>query len=213
MERDEQKPRDWGRVGLELLAYAERCAAAYRWRTGGSWDLAAGWTPSDVVQRVIEKHLDGSRRYDPSRGSFLPWLKMQIRSVMSAQALSAASRHETDSIVTDDGDDRLEWTVVGTGGSGRSLRDRPDNPEQILIRRETPVESDILGDLLESIAGDSELEEYVQAILLDGCEPQPRFVSEWLGVPVESVYGRLKRLRRLTRREPTHEGATETDYR
>ena len=46
--------------------------------------------------------------------------------------------------------------------------------------------------------GIPELEKVVDAVA-SGCEPKPRHLAMELGVPVEDIYNRMKRLRRRAR--------------
>ncbi len=49
--------------------------------------------------------------------------------------------------------------------------------------------------IFNAVSGEPELEEVVEAII-NGCEPKPRYLAAEIGVPVEDIYNRRKRIRR-----------------
>jgi DNA-directed RNA polymerase specialized sigma24 family protein len=175
---------DWSAVGKDLLAFAEWRARNYQW--GSSGNLAAGPSLEDVVQRVIEKTISGERRWDPAKGPLVPWLKDQMKSVMDALTNAAVRRHETQAPEMDS----LEEFVEGPVAS-QSL-----SPEGILLDKEAAAQMAERADaLFQAVNGEPELEAVMNAIL-DGCEPKPRYLAAELGVSVEEINYRLKRLRR-----------------
>lgn len=100
VERETRKlllEADWSTIRKELLVHATWQARHYRWYLGGDEELACGYTIEDVVHEVIVKALSGTRRWDRAKGPLLPWLKMQINSVIDALAQSAAHRREASS--------------------------------------------------------------------------------------------------------------------
>ena len=147
-------------------------------------DLAPGISLADVVQRVIEKTLSGERQWDPTKGPLVPWLKDQIKSVLDALAKSAPHRHETQALA---GEDKAERVGIGAASP-------PPNPEEQLLQAER------VNTLFQAVSGEQELEEVLEAVM-NGCEPKPRYLAAELGVPVENINNRLKRLRRRVLRE------------
>lgn len=204
---------DWAQIGKELLAFAVYRAKLYRWRSGGLHLLARGMELQDVVQDVIVKTLRGQRKWEPHTGPLVPWLKDQVKSEIDALAKSAAHRRE-ESLEPD-------WQVVeeGTGPeeqpalqAGRSSADPSVDAEAVLIEAEDTLSAGKkVGALFDAIDGDQELEEVVQAVL-DGCEPKPRYLAEHLGLSVEEINNRVKRLRRRAfgiAKDPKHGQAEE----
>jgi DNA-directed RNA polymerase specialized sigma24 family protein len=188
---------NWGQIGKELLAFAVVRARIYRWRTGGIHLLARGMELQDVVQDVIDKTLRGQRQWKPDKGPLVPWLMDQVKSEIDALAKSAAHRRE-ESLEPDwqdaEGWDRAEEQAVLQKSASY---DAPSvEPERILIESEDILSAEKkVGALFEAISSEQELEVVVQAVL-DGCEPKPRYLAEHLGVPVEDINNRVKRLRR-----------------
>jgi DNA-directed RNA polymerase specialized sigma24 family protein len=148
--------------------------------------LAAGQSLEDVVQHVIEKTISGERHWDPARGPLLPWLKDQVKGVIDALAKAAVRRHETQAPE----EDNLEEFVEGPGAS-RSL-----SPEAILLEKEAAAQMAERADALFQAVNDELELEAVMSAILNGCEPKPRYLAAELGVSVEDINNRLKRLRR-----------------
>lgn len=184
---------DWGTIRRELLAYATWRARNYRWHRGDSVQLAEGKTVEDVVQEVIVKALNGIRRWDPDKGQLLPWLQAQSRSVIDALAKSAPHRRET----SEENEERL---VYETGYYGlrvsRLATGQSSDPLEIVLKKEAKAQIEQKVDaLFQAVDGEPELKEVLEAIMND-CEPKARCLAQELGVPVEDVYNRLRRLRR-----------------
>jgi DNA-directed RNA polymerase specialized sigma24 family protein len=175
---------DWGAIGVELLAFAAWRAQNYRWASGQHMELAPGISLADVVQRVIEKTLSGERQWDPTKGPLVPWLKDQVKSVLDALAKSAPHRHEVPALEGEDGAERV----------GICAASPPPNPEEHLLQAER------VNALFQAVSGEQALEEVLEAVM-NGCEPKPRYLAAELGVPVEDINNRLKRLRRRVLRE------------
>jgi DNA-directed RNA polymerase specialized sigma24 family protein len=148
--------------------------------------LAAGQSLEDMVQQIIEKTISGERHWDPAKGPLVPWLKDQVKSVIDTLANAAVRRHETQS--AEGGD--IEESVAGPSTS-RSL-----SLETILLENEAAAQmAERVDGLFQAVNDDPELEAVMSAIL-DGCEPKPRYLAAELGVSVEDINNRLKRLRR-----------------
>ena len=165
------------------------------------------------MQAVILDTISGTRKWDPSKGELLPWLKSQVRSEIDALARSAAHRREYPLQPTPDESDASgdEPAIIPVEGDilGNRL---PANPEQMVIKKEDASEAEArVNRLFEAIKGEPELEELLQAII-DGCEPKPRFLAAHLGVSIQEVNNRRKRLHRramgLERAEDEREEAT-----
>jgi hypothetical protein len=148
--------------------------------------LAAGQSLEDMVQQIIEKTISGERHWDPAKGPLVPWLKDQVKSVIDTLANAAVRRHETQS--AEGGD--IEESVAGPSTS-RSL-----SLETILLENEAAAQmAERVDGLFQAVNDDPELEAVMSAIL-NGCEPKPRYLAAELGVSVEDINNRLKRLRR-----------------
>ena len=150
----------------------------YRWQSGRHIEFAPGSTPEDVIQRVIEKTLSGERRWDPTKGPLVPWLKDQVKSVIDALATSAPSRREVLAVERDEEDQEEKELAV-----------QPTTQEKKLLTAER------VNALFQAVSDDRELEEVVEAIM-NGCEPTPRHLAAELNVSVQDINNRLKRIRR-----------------
>ena len=170
---------EWSTIYRTLLAHTVWQARRYRWSCSGHLDLAAGYTVEDVVQEVIVRALCGTRRWDPERGQLLPWLESQARSIIDALVKSASHRHE------------VHTSEVGGFDFAQSA-----NPLIILEKREAEVQNqERVQALFQIVEGEPELSEILQ-VILDGCEPWPRYIALALDISVREVDNRLKRLRR-----------------
>lgn len=189
----EMEAQDWGKVFKRVLFHAECRARKYYWRTGRGFDLAKGWTPEDVVQHVIEKTINGERRWNPKKGPLVPWLRDQVNSVIDALWKSEAGKYEAGFPETEEDDDSMEWLPVA-GGQANELGNSPRAEENSISAAER------MDELWKAIGDDEEVADYVWA-LQDGCRPEPRYLAEQLGVSREEIYNRKKRLKTLLLRE------------
>jgi DNA-directed RNA polymerase specialized sigma24 family protein len=149
--------------------------------------LAAGQSLEDVVQHVIEKTISGERHWDPAKGPLVPWLKDQVKSVIDAIANAAVRRHETQAA---EGDNAEEFVEDHPGAS------RPLSPEAIVLEKEAAAQVAERADALFQAVNDEPELEAVMSAILNGCAPKPRYLAAELGVSVEDINNRLKRLRR-----------------
>lgn len=181
------------------MAFALWRADRYRWRSGSADTLPNGYEVRDIVQHVIEKTINGDRKWDPDKGELLPWLKDQVKSVIDAMANSASHRWEA--YFSDDDENGLteqeEFTAQQIDPSENLDR---LTPEEVILDKESDEERREkalikYAAIFYAIEGDEELEEVLDAVI-NGCELKPRFLARELNVPVENINNRLKRLRR-----------------
>jgi len=170
---------DWIITRKELVTYTNWRASHYWWPRGNGFELVQGITIEDVVQIIIIKVLSGIRRWDPARGELFPWLQAQSNSIIDAFAKSAPNRHE-----------------VNLPEAENLAIFQASDPLEIVLDQETQSQMEQrVTALLRAIDTEPELKEILE-IILDGCEPQPRYLALALGVPVPNINNRLKRLRR-----------------
>lgn len=188
------KNADWATIGKRLLAFAIWRARKYDWCVAETLEVAQGITLEDVVQHVIIKTLSGERRWDPERGPLEPWLKDQIKSVIDAQYNSAPHRHETQ---LDDEAEQDSHPVDSVPQKEASIAaTEPSTPEDLLLQEEeTRLATRQVGLLFQAVEGEPELEQVLDAAMKVS-DPRPRFIAAELGVPVDDIYNRVKRLRR-----------------
>lgn len=183
--------QDWDAIYRRLTAFAVSRARNYRWRCGGSGDLAAGKTAADVVQEVILDAIAGKRKWDPQKGALLPWLFDQVRSEISHLYWSAPHEHEVPFSRTE-GDESPATSLelyARQGGVGTTPTEDPE--ETLLTKEEVQRREDAL---FRAADGDPELEALLDAVA--NCEFKPRYLAAELGIPVKDVYNQVKRLRR-----------------
>jgi DNA-directed RNA polymerase specialized sigma24 family protein len=184
--------QDWDVVGRELVAFAVFWARNYEWRRGGTWELAAGKTIADIVQEVIVKTIEGRRKWDPHRGALVPWLKDQVKSEIDHLCHSRSHQCEM-SILENEGrekpTDRAECCAFRQSSCGTAFTQDPE--EIVLMQEEVKRREDAL---IQAADRDPQLEEILSAAT--SCEPKPRYLAAEIGVPVQDINNRLKRLRR-----------------
>lgn len=180
----------------KLLKYVAHSMNLVVWATGRPFPR--DYQPDDILGAVIQKNLDGSRgsNFDPSQGTFLAWLKQQIRSEISNMIKWNRSKSEVPIPVTKEGDDHEEYLQHLAEGDRITPDLQPDNPEQILITEEWAEAKWV--ELYEVVEGDAELEDIVKA-LENGCDPRPRYLAAELGWNIDQVYKAKKRLDRRLR--------------
>ena len=163
----------WAEVGVRLVAYATWKARNLHWRTGHSWELAAGKTPEDVAADAITKVLDGTRAWDPERMALLPFMQAVVDSLMSHLAESLDNRIQQ------------RWETAPAIASAAAAEEGDDAEERIERLRNALMTS-----------GGRDLLDVVDAITR-GCAPKPQALAVWRRVNVADVTNRIKRLRRL----------------
>ena len=70
------------------------------------------------------------------------------------------------------------------------------SPEAILLEKEAAAQAAERADVVFQAVNDEPELEAVMSAILDGCEPKPRYLAAQLGISVEGINNRLKRLRR-----------------
>lgn len=152
-------------------------------------------TIDDVVYSVVGKTFDGSRRWEPEKGALLPWLKDQVKSEIDALLKSNARRLEVG--ISDESQGDTDYLLGSRMVDDDILHNKhPETPEEALTRKEDEkANADVL---LEGAAQDPELGAIFEAVM-DGCEPEPRYLAKYLNVSVDDIYNRMKRFRRKIR--------------
>jgi hypothetical protein len=185
--------QDWGDIGNALVAFAIYWAQRYSWQTGDGWDLAKGSSVQDVVQTVIRKTFDGTRRYDPRLGELLPWLKDQVKSEIDALFNSASQRNDQPLLIAQ----AVDYPDQSADMPARDARAVSAlfrlNPEELVLHDEA-IRARV-NAIFTAADNDAELVVIVEAIM-DGCSPKPQALADRLHVGVEDIYVRTRRLRR-----------------
>ncbi len=173
---------DWEGIYERLLAYTVSVAGALRWRGvqgvgSKNGELAKGVSCEDIVNDVIVKTFDRTRRWDPDKGELESWLKWQVKSEVSHCVESAPHRREKDEIIEETAD------ILAISSLDPSL---------IVLQQEEINEK--LSNVYECTSKDPQLEELFAAILDVGSKPQ--HLAQTLNTTVSDINNRLKRLRR-----------------
>jgi DNA-directed RNA polymerase specialized sigma24 family protein len=174
---------------LRLVKFADILICNY------GFAIPNDYVADDIVQLVIEKNLSNSRgySYDPSKGSFMNWLRMQIDSEIKNKFALKRNKSEISLPVDENGDYNEEKIEHLIQSRAERLNLLPHILEEIMISEETAEE--VWSRVYEIVDGDSELESLIVA-LENGCDAKPQSLAEELGWSVDTVNNAKKRLRR-----------------
>lgn len=145
----------------------------------------------DVIQE--EHWFQYPASQDPDKGELVPWLMRQLTSVIDHLYFSQPHRYEVAILESEDGEELSNKIEYRASRASNSAATQPLDPEEIVLRKEEIEQRE--NALFQAVDGDPELEAILEAIT-SGCEPKARYLADELGVPVEDIYNRLRRLRR-----------------
>lgn len=187
---------DWDSLGKRMLARAI-WRGSVRYRVTPTTVFARGLSVEDAVSYIIQSVFEGTRKWDPNEIPLEDWLLDQVDSVMDWWLKLRENRdvafEELENVAQEDVHDpkhtqKIELEAV--------LKFGPHSPEKILIEETDEQEAKVFFEAVYDDTSDNpELQEMIIA-MLDIDDPKPRAVAEALGVPVEDIYNRKKRLQR-----------------
>jgi RNA polymerase sigma factor (sigma-70 family) len=201
---------DWETLGKKMLARAI-------WRGGARYHIncetvfAGGYSIEDVVSHIIKSVFEGGRHWDPNEKSLDEWLLSQVDSVMDWWL----NLKENKNIVFEEFENTeqdeyreatkilsTEWETVLTYGL-------PD-PETLAINKIDDEESKTLFHaLFDDTSDDPELQEMI-LVMMEVDEAKPAEIADKLGVSVEDIYNRKKRLKRRLDKIMAAQGKSES---
>ena len=151
--------------------------------------LGLGKSPEDIVQDVIMKVFAGDRSWDPGRGELVPTLKRIVESELDHLWKNKARRLEGSTP-----NDPEQQAAQESGASEIDPEFHQQEAAEILEDAEDRTSASArVSALFAAVEDEPELQAVLEAIM-DGCTPKPRFLAEHLGVPVEQIYNRMRRL-------------------
>lgn len=157
-----------------------------------------GLNPVDIAQEAIKRVLDGRRKWNPSRGPLMFYLKAVVDSLVSHLAESKDNQLQRRVPQGDEEQDEL-WdqsefraSLNDPNNLRASQGAQPLAPDQALVERQADRR---IAQVFEAIRDNPTLEKLVEAIMEVGHKPAD--IAEYLHVTVGEVNNRLKRLRRL----------------
>jgi DNA-directed RNA polymerase specialized sigma24 family protein len=187
---------DWDSLGKNMLARAIWRGSS-RYRVTSTTVFARGLSVEDAVSYIIQSVFEGTRKWDPNEIPLEDWLINQVDSVMDWWLKLRENRdvafEELENVAQEDVHDpksiqKIELEAV--------LKFGPPSPEKILIEETDEQEAKVFFEAVyDDTSDDPELQEMIIA-MLDMDDLKPRVVAEALGVPVEDIYNRKKRLQR-----------------
>jgi DNA-directed RNA polymerase specialized sigma24 family protein len=187
---------DWDSLGKDMLARAIWRGSS-RYRVTSTTVFARGLSVEDAVSYIIQSVFDGTRKWDPNEIPLEDWLLNQVDSVMDWWLKLRENRdvalEELENVAQEDVHDpksiqKIELEAV--------LKFGPPSPEKILIEETDEHEAKVFFEAVyDDTSDDPELQEMIIA-MLDIDDLKPRVVAEALGVPVDDIYNRKKRLQR-----------------
>jgi len=176
----------------ELIAFADWRVQFYQ----ATNTLPESCSALDFVNDALVKAIEGKRKYDPARGEFVPWLKSQIRSLIS-NARERYRRHPESRYPDSEDSEFIEGKLTVRAAEGEIFGDSVGiNPEDVVIAQEEEKKAEEFVDVLcQNIQREPELEQIIDA-LLNGCEHKTRFIADELGISPQEARNRVNRLRR-----------------
>jgi DNA-directed RNA polymerase specialized sigma24 family protein len=186
---------DWESLGKKMLARAI-WRGSTRYRVTSTTVFARGYSVEDVVSYIIQSVFDGGRKWDPNENTLEDWLLDQVDSVMDWWLKLRENRNlpfeelENAERVEFADAKRIQLTELDA-----VLKYGPPSPEIILIDQIDEQEAkELFEAVFDDTSDDPELQEMILA-MIDIDDPKPRVIAEVLGVPVEDIYNRKKRLK------------------
>lgn len=214
---------DWGRVSLELGAYALMKVRRIKWHTPrhevgrkddleeDSPSLPKAKTVNDLVQDAVTKTLQGNRTWNRVKH---PALIDHLKSVIDSDVYILARCKEHKMMGTfpesEEGEELEELVKLGNPldeHAAGTLPVAPATPLDLNLRKEQ-LEADVelFNALTEEIQADEELTRMVDAILAG--KEDYREMEEHTGIAVERLYKLREKLDRKARRVEEHVGRT-----
>jgi len=185
------RKQDWNRLGRLLVLHVCHRSGIREWREGQEIVLGLGKSPEDIVGDVVTKLFAGERTWDPTRGELLPTLRRMVESELDHLWRKRARRRER--AEPDDPGERETHEGQALSADPTVF---PDDPHAALESAEQAnAASARVAAFFNAVSSEKALEEVIEAIM-EGCEPEPRHLSDHLHVPVKEIYNRLRHLRR-----------------
>ncbi|MAE72115.1 MAG: hypothetical protein CME06_16810 [Gemmatimonadetes bacterium] len=190
------KRADWCRIGPRLTFHALISARELGWAGAGTGtELHGGWTARDVAQEAMVVLLKRGPDWECGDDfNLVAYLKGMVYRML-LQLRRSRGRHKE--VPIPNGEGTSAW--IEAMPRDESLEADPERQWLEQLRKRTVL--DQVERLRERIDGDAELLRLVDTMLLME-ETRPRHLAKELGVPVEQIYIRIKRLRRKARRKP-----------
>jgi len=189
---------DWEDLGKKMLGRAI-WRGSTRYRITKMTIFARGCSIEDVVSHIIESAFDGRRKWDPTKKDLENWLLNHVDSVMDWWLKLRENRDlaydEFESIEqsTDDGATQVQSIELEA-----VLRYGPLDPATITENiNDEDQAKELYNTLFDSTADDPELQDVILVMIdMNTDFPKPADIAEKLGVSVDEIYNRKKRLKR-----------------
>lgn len=187
---------DWETLGKKMLARAI-WRGSQRYRITNTTIFARGCSIEDVISYIIQSAFEGNRKWDPQEKDLEDWLLSQVDSVMDWWLKLRENRNLVYEEFESAGrKEDHENKFVQSSELEIVLRYGPPSPETLIIKDMDEEEAkELYNALFDDAADDPELQE-ILLVMIDMDNPTPRDIAEKLGIPVEDVYNRKKRLKR-----------------
>lgn len=186
LRRLEEHP--WEDTLPRLLHYADSKIRRLRWLGERNGRPPRGAEAGDIVHQAIEKIFDGRRRWDPSTQPELLRYLMDLVDSEVSNLVNLAENRKTRRLVASRQSDEGEELP------GDDFPDTRSGSEETALDQEAQRRGEdfVLG-FWDSLASEPDLQEVVDAIIADVAKPAE--IAARLGVKVEEIYARKKRLR------------------
>ena len=196
---------DWGSIYKRLVAKTLGRIDAFSWRTN---TYPQGHSAESIVQDAIESVLNNSSNWEPERGpleTYLWWIiKRNLNHLFNSKAYHPEEIMEESLTKTEE----EEWKINEIELQAQS------HPQPAISQQNEENLSEIdelkILALLDSFDNRPELKDIVDAIYEGQCDPKPKYLADFLGRPVETIYLQLRALRaRANKIKQNLEGQTD----
>lgn len=186
MRRLEDHP--WEETVPRLLRHASSKIRRLRWLGEKNGQPPKGVEPKDVVQEVIEKVFAGTRNWNTAKDPDLLKYLLDVVDSEVSNLVTLAENVKTQR-ATETGE-----SSTRRGSELDALSDPRSTQEATGLELEAQRQGDDFAmEFWASLAGEPDLQEVVEAIIDDVAKPAD--IAARLGVKVDDIYARKKRLR------------------
>jgi len=187
---------DWETLGKKMLARAV-WRGTTRYRITSKTIFARGYSIEDVVSRIIQSVFEGWRKWDPSEKDLEDWLLSQVDSVIDWWLKLRENKNVAyEEFENTEQKEDHQASIIRSTELETVLQYGPPDPETLVVKDIDEEEAkELYNTLFDDTSDEPELQEVILA-MMEIDDPKPSDVAEKLGVPVEDIYNRKKRLKR-----------------
>lgn len=201
---------DWEAISEELYGLVLWYLNRMTWKNKTVHILPEGKEPADIVCDLIAKVFSEDRSWDPDKVDLLTFLRSQIRSEVSNLVRSHAHQKEESLDLPESAE---EISLLEKQASASNLKKSVEETVE-----EKLVAAEVKDAVFEAVAGDKELERFLE-LILDGYWKETSEIAECMGISVQEAnnikrrfLGRLSKVKEdLIEREANERAKIDTN--